>query len=37
MPSDKPAALPETALRDILHHIDLIERFVAGLDGATFA
>ena len=36
MPSDKPPALPEATLRDILHHIDLIERFVAGLDGAAF-
>ena len=36
MPSDKPSALPETALRDILFHIDLIERFVAGLDSVAF-
>ena len=32
MPSNAPA----TALRDVLHHIDLAERFVVGLDRAAF-
>jgi uncharacterized protein with HEPN domain len=27
---------PNTALRDILHHIDVADRFVAGLDYASF-
>ena len=32
MPSDAA----ETALRDILHHIDLATQFVAGMDRAAF-
>lgn len=31
-----PSKTADTALRDILHHIDLAQQFVAGLDRATF-
>ena len=31
-----PSSSAETALRDILHHIELAGRFVAGLDSAAF-
>jgi uncharacterized protein with HEPN domain len=31
-----PSKSAETALRDMLYHIDLAERFVAGLDYAAF-
>lgn len=31
-----PSKKPDTALRDILHHIDLADQFVAGLDDAAF-
>jgi uncharacterized protein with HEPN domain len=31
-----PSSHPDTALRDILHHIDLAERFVEGIDRESF-
>ena len=31
-----PSKHPDTALRDILHHIELATRFVAGLDREVF-
>jgi uncharacterized protein with HEPN domain len=31
-----PSKAADTALRDILHHIDLARRFVLGLDRASF-
>jgi uncharacterized protein with HEPN domain len=31
-----PSKRPDTALRDILHHIDLAERFVDGIDRELF-
>jgi len=31
-----PSKHPDTALRDILHHIDLAERFVDGIDRELF-
>jgi uncharacterized protein with HEPN domain len=31
-----PSRHPDTALRDILHHIDLAERFVDGIDRELF-
>jgi uncharacterized protein with HEPN domain len=31
-----PSKQPETALRDILHHLDLAEAFVAGIERAAF-
>jgi uncharacterized protein with HEPN domain len=31
-----PSSSADTALRDILHHIDLAVRFVAGLDSTAF-
>jgi len=31
-----PSKYPDTALRDILHHIDLAERFVDGIDRESF-
>jgi uncharacterized protein with HEPN domain len=31
-----PSKAADTALRDILHHIDLAQRFVGGIDRTTF-
>src|SRR5947207_12760452 len=32
-----PSKYPDTALRDILHHIDLAERFVEGIERDGFS